>query len=226
MITRTARKRRNSDLVADKTIDLDVSSTSENAAKKVKQESKSSMVASLECPECLEVPRAGAGPIFGCKNGHLLCQGCVDKIEECPICREKEIRCRNLFAERYIETEFKDVPFKCKFVGCGVKLPMTDGELIKHEKFCPHREVPCPSSHRHACTWCGPLSNLIKHMKEKKCVQVIFDDNWKKVSNPQMESTPIFRSNLGDFPKEAVSVFERSNVITHWKPVVLLAKGK
>jgi len=225
MITRTARKRRNSDLVSDKTIDLDVSSTSENAAKKVKQESKLSMVASLECPVCLEVPRAGAGPIFGCKNGHLLCQGCVDKIEECPICREKEIRCRNLFAERYIETEFKDVPFKCKFVGCGVKLPMTDGELIKHEKFCPHREVPCPSSHRHACTWCGPLSNLIKHMKEKKCVQVIFDDNWKKVSNPQMESTPIFRSNLGDFPKEAVSVFERSNVITHWKPVVLLAKG-
>ena len=62
-------------------------------------------------------------------------------------------------------------------------------------------------------------------MKDKKCVQVIFDDNWKKVVNPQAESAPIFRSNLGDFPKEAVSVFERSNVITHWKPVVLLAKG-
>lgn len=233
MMTRTTRKRRNSDLaenLADKTIDLDVSSTSvrsehsvnsENSAKKA----KISMVSSLECPVCLEVPRAGAGPIYGCKNGHLLCQGCVDKIQECPICREKEIHCRNLFAERYIETEFKDVPFKCKFVGCGVKLPMTDGELIKHEKFCPHREVPCPSSHRNACNWRGPLSNLIRHMKDKKCVQVIFDDNWKKVVNPQAESAPIFRSNLGDFPKEAVSVFERSNVITHWKPVVLLAKG-
>ena len=58
---------------------------------------------SLECPVCLEVPRVGAGPIFGCRNGHLLCQNCVEKVKECPTCREKEIRCRNLFAERYIE---------------------------------------------------------------------------------------------------------------------------
>ena len=233
MLTRAARKRKNANLtehLADKTVDLDVSSTivssehsvnSENSA----QKEKISMVSSLKCPVCLEVPRAGPGPIYGCKNGHFLCQVCVGKIQECPICREKEIHCRNLFAERYIETEFKDVPFKCKFVGCGVRLPMTGGELVKHEKFCPHREVPCPSSHRHACNWRGPLSNLIRHMKDKKCVQVIFDDNWRKVDNPQADYVPIFRSNLGNFPKEAVSVFERSNVITHWKPVVLLAKG-
>jgi hypothetical protein len=55
------------------------------------------------------------------------------------ICREKEIHCRNLFAERYIEAEFKDVPFKCKYLGCAVQLPMTDNDLTKHEKFCPHR---------------------------------------------------------------------------------------
>ena len=37
---------------------------------------------------CLEVPRVGTGlAIYGCRNGHLLCQGCVDKIQECPICR-------------------------------------------------------------------------------------------------------------------------------------------
>ena len=60
-------------------------------------------------------------------------------------------------------------------------------------------------------------------MKDKKCVQVIFDDNWKKVENPQIKTASIFKSNLGDFPKEAVSVFERSNV-TNWKPVILLAK--
>lgn len=186
------------------------------------------MMTSLECPVCLEVPRVGTGlAIYGCRNGHLLCQGCVDKIQECPICREKEIHCRNLFAERYIEAEFKDVPFKCKYLGCAVQLPMTDNDLTKHEKFCPHREVPCPSSHRHACNWRGPLSNLIKHMKDKKCVQVIFDDNWKKVGDGSDSEInfPKFKSNLGDFPSTAVSVFERSNVITHWKPVVLLAKS-
>jgi len=208
----------------------DVASTSNQ--QKSPKKTKSAMMISLECPVCLEVPRAGAGPIFGCRNGHILCQGCTDKVEECPVCREKEIRCRNLVAERYIETEFRDVPFKCKFIGCFVSLPMTNNDLTKHEKFCPHREVPCPSSHRHACNWRGPLSNLIKHMKDKKCVQVIFDDNWKKdVAVPSGSADDLennivkFKSNLGDFPSNAVSVFERSNVITHWKPVVLLAKG-
>ena len=34
------------------------------------------------------MPRVGTGlAIYGCRNGHLLCQGCVDKIQECPICR-------------------------------------------------------------------------------------------------------------------------------------------
>ena len=92
---------------------------------------------------------------------------------------------------------------------------------------CLFREVPCPSSHRHACNWRGPLSNLIKHMKDKKCVQVIFDDNWKKISDGLDSEIKFskFKSNLGDFPSTSVSVFERFNVTTHWKPVVLLAKG-
>ena len=65
-------------------------------------------------------------------------------------------------------------------------------------------------------------------MKDKKCVQVIFDDNWIKVSDglDSENNFPKFKSNLGDFPSTSVSVFERSNVITHWKPVVLLAKSK
>ena len=104
------------------------------------KKTRAAMMTSLECPVCQEMPRVGTGlAIYGCRNGHLLCQGCVDKVQQCPICREKEIHCRNLFAERYIEAEFKDVPFKCKYHGCAVQLPMTDNDLTKHEKFCPHR---------------------------------------------------------------------------------------
>ena len=126
-----------------------------------------------------------------------------------------------------IETEMKDVPLKCKNVGCVAHLPMANDELMKHEKFCPHREVPCPASLKNSCNWRGPLSNLIKHMKDKKCVQVIFDDNWKEDTNAVdfVATSPIFKSNLGDFPSSTQSVFERSTVLTHWKPVVLLAKG-
>ena len=102
-----------------------------------------SIPSSLEChcPVCFEVPRPGAGPIYGCRNGHLLCQSCIEKIKKCPTCREKDIRCRNLFAEHYIETHFRDVPFKCKFDGCSMILPMTDNQLTEHEQYCPYKDV-------------------------------------------------------------------------------------
>ena len=200
-----------------------------NSQQKKPNSSKAEMMVSLECPVCLEIPRAGAGPIFGCRNGHVLCQGCITKIAECPICREKEIHCRNLVAEKYIEMELRDFPFKCKFIGCPVSLPMTNNKLSNHERFCAHREVTCPSSKMDACNWRGPLVTLVKHMKEKKCVQVVFDDNWKKDWNPSgsddIGNIFQFKSNLGDYPSNAVSVFEKTNVITHWKPVVLLARG-
>ena len=64
--------------------------------------------------------------ILGCRNGHIMCQNCVEKVEKCPTCRDKEIWCRNIFAERYIETELKDVSFKCKNLGCNVHLIMNN----------------------------------------------------------------------------------------------------
>ena len=81
------------------------------------KKTKAAIMTLLECPVCFEVPRTGAGPILGCRNGHIICQNCVEKIEKCPTCREKEIRCRNIVAERYIETELKDVSFNCKNIG-------------------------------------------------------------------------------------------------------------
>jgi hypothetical protein len=89
------------------------------------------------------------------------------------------------------------------------------------------RKVPCPSSQRRTCHWKGPLTNLMTHMKDKKCVQVIFAENWTNShdhSYPDI-NFPKFKSKLGDFPSTAASVFQRANVITYWKPIVLLAKS-
>ena len=202
----------------------DMDSNTETTPKKI----KTAMMISLECPVCLEVPRIGTGlAIYGCRNGHILCQCCVEKIQECPVCREKDIYCRNLFAEKFIQDKFRDVPLKCKYLGCAAQLPMTDDKLIKHEKFCPHREVPCPSTQRRTCHWKGPLTSLMTHMKDKKCVQVIFAVNWTNNHDHNYPDInfPKFKSNLGDFPDTAPSVFQRANIITYWKPIVLLAKN-
>jgi len=115
---------------------------------------------------------------------------------------------------------------QCRFELCKAELPVKD--LKDHETFCNHREVPCPSTHRGACTWNGPLSHLIQHVKENRCVQVIFDDSWYNMAGQSISVnqnvTTAFKSNLGDFPATEKSVFERNDVVTHWKPVLLLSK--
>ena len=58
---------------------------------------------SLECPVCLETPKAG--PLYQCENGHILCSVCIEKVQECPQCRAKlpATRIRNIFAEQQLE---------------------------------------------------------------------------------------------------------------------------
>ena len=57
----------------------------------------------LECPVCLETPKAG--PLYQCENGHILCSGCIDKVQECPQCRAKlpVTRIRNLLGEQQLQ---------------------------------------------------------------------------------------------------------------------------
>ena len=203
-----ARKRQNSDGSEN---DLGTPSTSKNGPKKL----KTTMMESLECPVCLKVPRPGAGPIYSCKNGHLLCKGCVDKIKDCPICREKEIHCRNLFAERYIEIELKDVAFPCKFIGCTVELPMTDDKLTKHEKFCPQREVICPASPN--CNWKGSLNSLPGHAIGHNGICISGDEKWEQPAS-LTESTFTLKRSF------SASAFEKSEYDTY-QSIALLAKG-
>ena len=58
---------------------------------------------SLECPVCFHTPKAG--PLYQCENGHILCSGCNEKVQQCPECRVNlpNVRMRNLFAEKQLE---------------------------------------------------------------------------------------------------------------------------
>merc|ERR1719412_2496809 len=51
----------------------------------------------LECPICTET---ASSPIYQCKEGHLVCSVCVQKIARCPMCREDgPVNVRNRYAE-------------------------------------------------------------------------------------------------------------------------------
>ena len=55
----------------------------------------------LECPVCFNLPRPG--PIYGCRNGHHVCQKCQKSIKNCPICRDPDVKCRQIILEKMLK---------------------------------------------------------------------------------------------------------------------------
>ncbi|CAB4062116.1 unnamed protein product [Lepeophtheirus salmonis] len=94
---------------------------------------------------------------------------------KCPICRSKDLSCRNIIAEKLLEDMLQksNLSFECRFstYGCPER---ADGPTIeKHEVSCWFRFIDCPSSHLGSCSWRGPLKNLVKHVASSKCAQVL-----------------------------------------------------
>ena len=56
----------------------------------------------LECPICFDTKNSM--PIFQCQNGHITgCKDCITKLDKCPICRDANIKIRNLQLEKVVE---------------------------------------------------------------------------------------------------------------------------
>ena len=64
-----------------------------------------------ECPICMKVPKTGQ--IFQCKRGHIICEKCNEKCQECPTCKLPKENIRALFVENLIATA--GVPILCSF---------------------------------------------------------------------------------------------------------------
>ena len=166
-------------------------------------------LSALECPVCCKVPRYP--PIFGCTNGHILCDSCQSKLQACPMCRDSAIKCRQRFAEQYLEhARTTGRHFPCTNApACNFKAPFA--ELQLHEQSCRHTPFPCPGRHRGACYFMASPNVLLRHAIEKKCVLIL---------KPQDGYT--YKACLQD--SDDVSVFDREQVTTHWRPVLLAAK--
>jgi len=109
----------------------------------------------IECPVCLEVPRAG--PVLACLNGHFVCNKC--KTESCPTCRIRMGNGQSLLAITVIE----NIDHKCKFDGCDNYF--TVDKLDDHAKGCVHRTVSCPE-----CIENVALSKLVNHLIGTCCL--------------------------------------------------------
>ena len=56
----------------------------------------------LECPVCFGTIESV--PVYQCQNGHITgCRDCISKLDKCPICRNANIKIRNLQLEKVVE---------------------------------------------------------------------------------------------------------------------------
>ena len=72
----------------------------------------------VECPVCLKVPKS---PIYQCKNGHVICDDCNKRVEECPTCRLPKENIRALLAEKLITAAGILIPCSFDIHGCTQK---------------------------------------------------------------------------------------------------------
>ena len=55
----------------------------------------------LECPVCMETIKSV--PVYQCANGHVICTGCIEKLNNCPICRNNSALVRILKLENIVQ---------------------------------------------------------------------------------------------------------------------------
>ncbi|KAJ4884080.1 Protein with RING/U-box and TRAF-like domains [Raphanus sativus] len=108
----------------------------------------------LDCPTCLEPLK---GPIYQCRNGHITCSACLNKVhKKCPACRIPigDIRCRAM--ERVIESSV--VPCCNAVYGC--KETSSYGNGSAHEEVCVYVRCFCPLPN---CSYTGAYKDLQTH---------------------------------------------------------------
>ena len=55
----------------------------------------------LECPVCMDTIKSV--PVYQCTNGHVICKDCIEKLNNCPICRNDSAPVRSLKLENIVQ---------------------------------------------------------------------------------------------------------------------------
>lgn len=115
----------------------------------------------FECPICFDY---ATPPIYQCQNGHLVCNGCSSKINQCATCRVPITNpsIRNLQLDR-LANSFQ-IPCKYNFNGCDWKSYWF--QKRDHEESCKYISLTCPCPGT-TCKWSGLLSEVMNHLGDQ-----------------------------------------------------------
>lgn len=92
------------------------------------------------CPCCSEYYM---GNVMQCTNGHCVCEGCRDKLKECPMCKTPygKIKSRNLTTETLLTKLNFTVPCAYQSLGCTESVPYSN--IHDHWRKCQFRPLEC-----------------------------------------------------------------------------------
>ena len=118
----------------------------------------SELQSTLECPVCLETIRTA--PVKCCDNGHIICNACHSRADNCPTCRGPMGNGVSVVANKLIDM----IPHSCSNKQRGCKVEGLLAELTRHETECEYRGVRCPLL---SCKKKLPMSQLDDHLEEE-----------------------------------------------------------
>lgn len=130
-------------------------------------EEKEEFIRHLECPVCLDYMHTA---ISTCVNGHSMCIKCVDKLQECPLCKQPFATTRNITLENIIST----IKLPCLYECSRCYIPVQ--EIREHEMYCeknPNWSCPVDDT----CEWKGLLADLKGHVEFQHTRSIINPKN-------------------------------------------------
>lgn len=138
----------------------DASSSGSNLTLNSSQILTSEIKSLFECPICFDY---ATPPIYQCQNGHLVCNACSIKINQCATCRVpiSMPSIRNLQLDRLANT----FQFPCKYNFNGCQWKSYWFKKKDHEDDCEFVSYPCPCPGTN-CKWSGLLSQVMNHLRE------------------------------------------------------------
>ena len=134
---------------------------------KKKSKTESALDNILECPVCTVLM---IDKIYQCKNGHLICGDCRDKLtkRKCHSCQLVDLTARNLSLEHLSEVSYSTL--KCSNYEYGCKCEIPRDCFSKHVSTCMYKQYRCPANfHIVGCSETKTFSkkDLLIHMHEK-----------------------------------------------------------
>ena len=171
------------------------------------------LISNLECPVCLDVPKIG--PIYQCRNGHLLCRECHPKLKNCPLCLIPLEKLRNLLSEKLVSMMYPDYRFSIDRSTVSHDI-IWKGRLKWQERLRRYDSSDVPSSVDHSIYFTPHEVSVIVKASIKNGITEVIPIGWPTSLEMQLMPINIIRRAGKEFFSNSYSVLfeleEKENI--------------